>query len=201
VDWCTHITPESHESQVPDRTTYEQHKASYDKLSEKVKRGAQTQHQTAPYHGERRPRGDVVDHHSRHTTISGWRTNYPESVTGRRAQSRDLPIRDSGASRQWLTTSFRSEVTLCVVLLLQTCRVRASKVSKLLALHDEVLRDTAPDGDTGPRSQWTAKTKTYNRRDSQMVTHSSTSRPVQCLCMAERTGCPVLTDLWSYVSF
>jgi hypothetical protein len=44
------------------------------------------------------------------------------------------------------------------------------------------------------------KQKTYNRRDSQMVTHSSTSRPVQCLCMAERTGCPVLTDLWSYVS-
>jgi hypothetical protein len=43
------------------------------------------------------------------------------------------------------------------------------------------------------------KSKTYNRRDSQMVTHSSTSRPVQCLCMAERTGCPVLTDLWSYV--
>ena len=42
--------------------------------------------------------------------------------------------------------------------------------------------------------------KTYNRRDSQMVTHSSTSRPVQCLCMAERTGCPVFTDLWSYVS-
>ena len=43
------------------------------------------------------------------------------------------------------------------------------------------------------------KQKTYNRRDSQMVTHSSTSRPVQCLCMAERTGCPGLTDLWSYV--
>jgi hypothetical protein len=46
---------------------------------------------------------------------------------------------------------------------------------------------------------FSAKAKTYNRRDSQMVTHSSTSRPVQCLCMAERTGCPVLTDLWSYV--
>ena len=44
-----------------------------------------------------------------------------------------------------------------------------------------------------------AKAKTYKRRDSQMVTHSSTSRPVQCLCMAERTGCPVFTDLWSYV--
>jgi hypothetical protein len=34
-----------------------------------------------------------------------------------------------------------------------------------------------------------------------MVTHSSTSRPVQCLCMAERTGCPVFTDLWSYVLY
>jgi hypothetical protein len=49
------------------------------------------------------------------------------------------------------------------------------------------------------RTRKDEKTKTYNRRDSQMVTHSSTSRPVQCLCMAERTGCPVLTDLWSYV--
>lgn len=49
------------------------------------------------------------------------------------------------------------------------------------------------------RSSVAKKTKTYNRRDSQMVTHSSTSRPVQCLCMAERTGCPVFTDLWSYV--
>jgi hypothetical protein len=35
--------------------------------------------------------------------------------------------------------------------------------------------------------------KTYNRRDSQMVTHSSTSRPVQCLCMAERTEYTVVT--------
>jgi hypothetical protein len=34
-----------------------------------------------------------------------------------------------------------------------------------------------------------------------MITHSSTSRPVQCLCMAERTGCPILSDLWSYVRF
>jgi hypothetical protein len=49
------------------------------------------------------------------------------------------------------------------------------------------------------RVEYEQKTKTYNRRDSQMVTHSSTSRPVQCLCMAERTGCPVFTDLWSYV--
>jgi hypothetical protein len=32
-----------------------------------------------------------------------------------------------------------------------------------------------------------------------MVTHSSTNRPAQCLCVAERTGCPVFTNLWSYV--
>jgi hypothetical protein len=51
----------------------------------------------------------------------------------------------------------------------------------------------------GPTIRKTKKILTYNRRDSQMVTHSSTSHPVQCLCMAERTGCPVLTDLWSYV--
>jgi len=37
------------------------------------------------------------------------------------------------------------------------------------------------------------KTKTYNRRDSQMVTHSSTSRPVQCSYMAERTECFYVT--------
>ena len=54
--------------------------------------------------------------------------------------------------------------------------------------------------DSSSKMVYKAKRKTYNRRDSQMVTHSSTSRPVQCLCMAERTGCPVLTDLWSYVS-
>ena len=47
-------------------------------------------------------------------------------------------------------------------------------------------------------NRW-AKSKTYSRRDSQMVTHSNTSCPIQCLCMAERTGCPVFTDLWPYV--
>jgi hypothetical protein len=78
-----------------------------------------------------------------------------------------------------------------------------------LGSHDNRPRRSRAEGGTLPRRRpWTntnfdgfkQKTKTYNRRDSQMVTHSSTSRPVQCLCMAERTGCPVLTDLWSYVS-
>ena len=31
------------------------------------------------------------------------------------------------------------------------------------------------------------------------VTHSTTDLPIWCLSMAERTGCPVLTSLWSYV--
>jgi hypothetical protein len=33
-----------------------------------------------------------------------------------------------------------------------------------------------------------------------MVTYFSTSRVVQCLYMAERTRCPVLIDLWLYVT-
>jgi hypothetical protein len=32
-----------------------------------------------------------------------------------------------------------------------------------------------------------------------VVTHPTTNSPIQGLCMAERTGCPFLLDLWSYV--
>ncbi|KAF2796447.1 hypothetical protein K505DRAFT_401120, partial [Melanomma pulvis-pyrius CBS 109.77] len=41
--------------------------------------------------------------------------------------------------------------------------------------------------------------KTYNSRDSPMVTHLTTSPPVSCLCKAERTGSPIFMILWSYV--
>ena len=41
---------------------------------------------------------------------------------------------------------------------------------------------------------------TYNSRDSLMVTHSTTNPPIWGLCMAERTGCPILLSLWSYVT-
>ncbi|KAF2715645.1 hypothetical protein K504DRAFT_364138, partial [Pleomassaria siparia CBS 279.74] len=41
--------------------------------------------------------------------------------------------------------------------------------------------------------------KTYNSRDSPMVTHLTTSPPVQCLNRAERTGSLVFIVLWSYV--
>ncbi|KAF2797394.1 hypothetical protein K505DRAFT_235632, partial [Melanomma pulvis-pyrius CBS 109.77] len=44
------------------------------------------------------------------------------------------------------------------------------------------------------------KSKTYNSRDSPMVTHLTTSPPVSCLCKAERTGSPIFMILWSYVS-
>ncbi|KAH0352199.1 hypothetical protein KCU83_g4009, partial [Aureobasidium melanogenum] len=38
-----------------------------------------------------------------------------------------------------------------------------------------------------------AKCKTYSSRDSHVVTHRSTNLPFNCLCMAERTGCPVFS--------
>ncbi|KAG9520175.1 hypothetical protein KCU93_g7811, partial [Aureobasidium melanogenum] len=37
------------------------------------------------------------------------------------------------------------------------------------------------------------KIKTYSSRDSHVVTHRSTNLPFNCLCMAERTGCPVFS--------
>ncbi|KAH0336647.1 hypothetical protein KCU81_g8508, partial [Aureobasidium melanogenum] len=37
------------------------------------------------------------------------------------------------------------------------------------------------------------KRKTYSSRDSHVVTHRSTNLPFNCLCMAERTGCPVFS--------
>ena len=43
------------------------------------------------------------------------------------------------------------------------------------------------------------KDKTYSSWDSHVVTHRSTNQPVNCLCMAERTGCPVFSCLWPYV--
>ena len=43
------------------------------------------------------------------------------------------------------------------------------------------------------------KIKTYNSRDSLVVTHPTTNRPACGLSTAERTGSPVLHTLWSYV--
>ena len=43
------------------------------------------------------------------------------------------------------------------------------------------------------------KSKTYSRRDSHVVTHRSTKRPISCLSTRERTGSAVLSCLWPYV--
>jgi hypothetical protein len=43
------------------------------------------------------------------------------------------------------------------------------------------------------------KTKTYNSKDSLVVTHLTTNLPACGLSTAERTGSPVLHTLWSYV--
>ena len=51
----------------------------------------------------------------------------------------------------------------------------------------------------GQRAQ--KKPKTYNSRDSLVVTHPTTNRPACGLSTAERTGSPVLHTLWSYVLF
>ena len=41
---------------------------------------------------------------------------------------------------------------------------------------------------------------TYSSWDSQVVTYPSTNQPVNCLNLAERTGCLVLSCLWPYVT-
>ncbi|KAK8190473.1 uncharacterized protein BKA78DRAFT_155568 [Phyllosticta capitalensis] len=43
------------------------------------------------------------------------------------------------------------------------------------------------------------KCKTYNSRDSLLVTHATTNRPQGSLSMEERTGFRVFYLLWSYV--
>jgi hypothetical protein len=58
-----------------------------------------------------------------------------------------------------------------------------------------------PVRDHGVRAKSsTVKAKTYNSRDSLMVTHLTTNPPVSCLNIAEQTGCVVLKILWSYVT-
>ncbi|KEQ83820.1 hypothetical protein M438DRAFT_274682 [Aureobasidium pullulans EXF-150] len=57
------------------------------------------------------------------------------------------------------------------------------------------------DVSTSPTRPWRrrkvrnrkTKWKTYSSRDSHVVTHRSTNLPFNCLCMAERTGCPVFS--------
>ena len=44
------------------------------------------------------------------------------------------------------------------------------------------------------------RSKTYNTRDSPVVTHPSTSLAIICLSMGERTGSRVFRYLWSYVT-
>jgi hypothetical protein len=45
----------------------------------------------------------------------------------------------------------------------------------------------------GEQKKEEQKYKTYSSRDSHVVTHRSTNLPFNCLCMAERTGCPVFS--------
>ncbi|KAG9760354.1 hypothetical protein KCU73_g2934, partial [Aureobasidium melanogenum] len=49
------------------------------------------------------------------------------------------------------------------------------------------------DGTKSLHESGSKKNKTYSSRDSHVVTHRSTNLPFNCLCMAERTGCPVFS--------
>ncbi|KEQ89764.1 hypothetical protein M438DRAFT_13897 [Aureobasidium pullulans EXF-150] len=51
--------------------------------------------------------------------------------------------------------------------------------------------NSGPDGCLMSANQ--KRCKTYSSRDSHVVTHRSTNLPFNCLCMAERTGCPVFS--------
>ena len=44
------------------------------------------------------------------------------------------------------------------------------------------------------------KTRTYNNKYSPVVTNPTTDLSIWSLCLAERTGCPILFILWSYVA-
>ncbi|KAG9943492.1 hypothetical protein KCU85_g8674, partial [Aureobasidium melanogenum] len=57
-----------------------------------------------------------------------------------------------------------------------------------------VQEETQPRSILGIQDQTIQKrNKTYSSRDSHVVTHRSTNLPFNCLCMAERTGCPVFS--------
>ena len=50
------------------------------------------------------------------------------------------------------------------------------------------------------RAKKQKKSCTYNSRYSLVVTDPTTNLPISGLYMAERTGCPILLSLWSYVT-
>jgi hypothetical protein len=50
-----------------------------------------------------------------------------------------------------------------------------------------------------PIKEYRKKKKTYNTRDSPVVTHLTTSPALTCLTMGERTGSRAFRWLWSYV--
>jgi hypothetical protein len=65
--------------------------------------------------------------------------------------------------------------------------------------HPKLRALTHPSKQESRPSQRKKNAKTYNRGDSPVVTHLTTSPPVRCLNRAERTGSLVFNVLWSYV--
>ena len=59
------------------------------------------------------------------------------------------------------------------------------------------VKNRGPSGSLDDKNA--GEQKTYNSRDSLVVTHPTTNRPACGLSTAERTGSPVFHTLWSYV--
>ena len=55
------------------------------------------------------------------------------------------------------------------------------------------------EGNTKIKEKKNDKKKTYNTRDSLVVTDPTTSLALRGLCLGERTGPSVFHELWSYV--
>ncbi|KEQ83948.1 hypothetical protein M438DRAFT_319769 [Aureobasidium pullulans EXF-150] len=57
----------------------------------------------------------------------------------------------------------------------------------------DILKHIPPEVACREQKRKSSMDKTYSSRDSHVVTHRSTNLPFNCLCMAERTGCPVFS--------
>ncbi|KAK7523149.1 uncharacterized protein IWZ02DRAFT_519154 [Phyllosticta citriasiana] len=82
--------------------------------------------------------------------------------------------------------------------------IASSEASHRRPIKSILLPRTRPVAPPAPERRSTAQKKlqndkTYNSRDSLLVTHATTNRPQGSLSMEERTGFRVLYLLWSYV--
>jgi hypothetical protein len=107
----------------------------------------------------------------------------------------------------WTVSQSLAPSTNTLVLKVATLLVHIAPVFSKTGSHDGrsmtsygALLPIRPDRRNRTSGRLTGKTtKTYNTRDSLVVTHPTTGLAVTGLSMGERTGSRVLQHLWSYV--